>query len=72
MGAGVDRAADGTLFVTVVFMKRSADAEMSGASVGPMVLISGLPEFAVSRLVAAAGIFERSGRELCSPVGCID
>ncbi len=72
VGAGVDRAADGTLFVTVVFLKRSADAEVSGASVGPMVLVSGLPEFAVSRLVAAASIFERSGRELCSPVGCID
>jgi hypothetical protein len=77
VGVGVERAADGTLFVTVIFMRRTPGEEVAEFDVGPMILISGLPEFAVSRLMAAAAIFERSGRDLCSPVGssgsaCVD
>lgn len=77
VGTGVERTADGTLFVTVIFMRRIPGTEPTRTDTGPMILISGLPEFAVSRLMAAVGIFERSGRELCSPVGasgsaCID
>jgi hypothetical protein len=77
VGVGVVRSDDGTLFVTVVFMLRSPGNEVAEFDTGPMILISGLPEFAVSRLLAAAEIFERSGRDLCSPLGssgsaCID
>ena len=69
IGIGVERAEDGTLFVTTIFMRRTPGTDVAQFDNGPMILISGLPEFAVSRLMAAAEIFERSGRELCSPVG---
>ncbi len=77
IGVGMARAADGVLFTTVVFMRRSPDAPAEDGATGAMVLISGLPEFAVSRLLSAVAVFERSNRELCSPLGsqgsaCID
>ncbi|MGF1667007.1 MAG: CAP domain-containing protein, partial [Acidimicrobiia bacterium] len=77
MGVGITRAEDGTLFATVVFMRRSPDAPADDGATGTMVLISGLPEFAVSRLLQAVAVFERSNRDLCSPLGsqgsaCID
>jgi hypothetical protein len=77
LGVGIARADDGTLFATVVFMRRSPDAPADDGATGTMGLISGLPEFAVSRLLSAVAVFERSNRELCSPLGsqgsaCID
>jgi uncharacterized protein YkwD len=76
-GVGAVRSADGTLFATVVFMKRSEDAPADQGISSTMLLVSALPEFAVSRLLDAVAVFERTERDLCSPVGsagtvCID
>lgn len=71
VGVGVERGVDGGLFAAVVFMQRSADAPDSDP--GTLLMISGLPEFAVTRLLDAVSVFDRSGRELCSQgSACID
>ena len=74
VGVGAARSEDGTLYVTVIFMRRSPQAE--ALDHGPLLLISGLPEFAVSRLRTALAAFDTTTRELCSPTGagpaCID
>jgi phenylpropionate dioxygenase-like ring-hydroxylating dioxygenase large terminal subunit len=77
VGVGIDRNSDGTIFVTVVFMRRTPDAPRDDFGTGTMVLIAGLPEFAVSRLVNVADTFHRVNRGICAPLGsegiaCID
>jgi hypothetical protein len=77
IGVGIDRNADGTIFATLVFMRRTPDAPQDDFGTGTMVLITGLPEFAVSRLETVADTFQRVNRGICAPLGsegiaCID
>lgn len=71
VGVGVERGGDGGLFAAVVFLQRPADARDSDP--GTLLMISGLPEFAVTRLLDAVSVFDRTDRELCSQgSACID
>lgn len=77
IGVGIDRNGAGTIFAAIVFMRRAPDAPHDDFGTGTMVLIAGLPEFAVSRLANAADTFHRVNRGICAPLGsegiaCID